>query len=233
MRILLIGGNSCVKVTNSGIMLIPHQQARNLVIVDPRTGLQIPHVQGADPEMGYVIVPRTTYAPVPMIITEAGVSREVPYTFVIISSGDGSGRSYATWSCRCGFDIVNKHTGEVLHEVDGQPAPLEITDPAKYCQRHNPDNYEDPGVISAPPGVPLVPENTDRHSSHIRPDQPQEQGPVPDEPLIPAKGLVGQPGEDRHPEQVQAQDREKPVEQHQKPLPSTPLLSGFACPIWP
>lgn len=216
-------------------MLIPHQQARDLVIVDPRTGLQIPHVQGADPDMGYVIIPRTTYAPVPMVITEAGVSREVPYTFVIIRNGDGSGRAYSTWECRCRFDIVNKHTGEVLHEIQGRDAPLEITDPATFCQRYNPDNYEDPGLIipaSAPPGVPLVPENADRHSSHIRPQESQDQGAVPDEPLVAAEGPVGQPDPDRHPEPVHQQHGEKGGG-HQNVTASTPPPPGFACPMWP
>lgn len=217
-------------------MLIPHQQARNLVIVDPRTGLQIPHVQGADPDLGYVIIPRTTYAIVPMIITEAGVSREVPYTFVIIRNGDGSGRAYSTWECRCRFDIVHKETGEVLHEIDGPPAPLEITDPATYCQRHNPDNYTDPGHVSAPPRVPVVPENTDRHSSHIRPPEPDEQRCPGDEAHGGPEGPARQPGEDQHPQQVVAQDRQDDRGQHQNPRPATPLSSplapGFACPIW-
>lgn len=217
-------------------MLIPHQQARNLVIVDPRTGLQIPHVQGADPDLGFVIIPRTTYAVVPMIITEAGVSREVPYTFVIISSGDGSGRAYSTWSCRCRFDIVHKETGEVLHEIEGPDAPLEITDPATYCQRHNPDNYDDPGQVSVPPRIPVVPESADHHSSYERPPETEDEGGPGREPHRGSEGPARQPGEDQHPQQVLTQDRQEDLGQHQNPRPSPAsapsTAMSLACPIW-
>lgn len=100
-------------------MRIPASQAKNLVVVDPVSGMEVPHVKEVDPEMGWVEVYSTMPA-VPgyeMQVIRGGVTEVLPYTFIRFLDSETGQHSYGTRTCYGKFDVVMKATGEVIHEV--------------------------------------------------------------------------------------------------------------------
>ena len=87
-------------------------------MVDPHTGLQIEHVAATDPDKGWIEV-WATYACHPdhkSIWTESGVPVERNYMLLQFTGFNGR-TTYQTKILHIDFDIINKHTGLVLHEV--------------------------------------------------------------------------------------------------------------------
>lgn len=99
------------------------QQARNLLVVDPATGLQIEHVRSTDPDLCEIEVYKTTPT-VPgyemITVTKGADGKEVQevkdYTFISMSDFEGR-RAYVTSIEHREFDLVNKYTGEVVREA--------------------------------------------------------------------------------------------------------------------
>lgn len=125
------------------MMILPDKKF--LLVVDPDTGLVIPHVKevqtteaqaASHPDhRPQLILYLTTPAPIPMQVIENGVTTERPYTFVVIRNLGTGQREYMTWCCDCRFDLVDKRSGEVLLEAQGQPVPLKAADPEAYCRQ--------------------------------------------------------------------------------------------------
>jgi hypothetical protein len=116
-------------------------KAKHLLVVDPFTGLQIPHVKAADPEASYLECYSTTacapFEGMEMLLVEkqpdgSEVTEKVWYTFVSMRDGLGR-RSYLSTGAGGAFDLVNKYTGEVEFESRSQrQVPLRFRDPAAY-----------------------------------------------------------------------------------------------------
>jgi hypothetical protein len=119
--------------------MIPWDQARNLVVVDPYTGREIPHVKATDPVQGwleiYTVVPCAPFEGMEMLhITKLADGTEVTekfhYTFVQMHDGSGH-RFYLTYYETCAYDLVNKYSGEVIHESTAKAqASLRAREPA-------------------------------------------------------------------------------------------------------
>lgn len=99
-------------------MIIPHQQAKDMLVVDPHTGLQIEHVAATDPDKGWIEV----WATYPCaeghksVWIEEGKTVERDYMLLQFTI-QGRGHTYQTRILHIDYDIVNKHTGLVLYEV--------------------------------------------------------------------------------------------------------------------
>lgn len=119
-------------------MKITWEQAKKLLIVDPRSGLVVPHVAACDPQAGWV----ETYSTMPCS-PEAGMEMSVftknekgekveekfIYTFISCTDPITGRRYYDSRAHYFAFDVVHKDTGEVMHEVAGGPVPEKILKP--------------------------------------------------------------------------------------------------------
>lgn len=116
-------------------MLITSKQAAGLVIIDPFSGKEIPHVASVETEKGWVETYMTT-ACVPncgmeMWYTREGKTEALPYTFLKCTDPATGGSYYPTREHPCAFDVVDKKTGEVIHECnpEGSQAPERVRTP--------------------------------------------------------------------------------------------------------
>lgn len=103
--------------------LIGWQQARNILIVDPKTSKQIEHVKAADPERAWLEVWKMMecHPEYKSVWVENGQAVERDITPIQFTDGGGV-RSYATGECYRDYDVVNKYTGEVVAEARFEPA---------------------------------------------------------------------------------------------------------------
>lgn len=101
-------------------MIIPYWQARDLLVVDPDTGLQIEHVKAADPDARWVEV-WATYEAAPghksLWLEEGGKTVERDYMLLRMTDMADGRVTYSSRVLYIDYDIVNKHSGLVVHEV--------------------------------------------------------------------------------------------------------------------
>lgn len=99
-------------------MLIPWQQAKRLLVVDPSTGLQVEHVKACDPQTGLLEV-WATYEAAPghsSIWLKDGRPEERPYMLLQMTDMYDGSRSWMTRFLAQDFDVIDKYSGEVLYE---------------------------------------------------------------------------------------------------------------------
>jgi hypothetical protein len=100
--------------------VLTYAQARNLLVVDPKTSLQIEHVKSVDPEK-CTVEQYTINECVPgydsMFRQPDGTWEYKDWTPVVTRLGDGSGQEFLTHNRTMEFDLVNKNTGEVVTEA--------------------------------------------------------------------------------------------------------------------
>lgn len=109
-------------------MVIPKHLRSKLIIVDPHSSRQIPHVKDcdADPERGWLEVYTTTPCcndpdMQMLMITKNAQGQEQTerrnYTFIVITETGSGQQHYATRMLNIDFDVVDKFSGEVMYEV--------------------------------------------------------------------------------------------------------------------
>lgn len=103
-----------------GMALLTAAQARNLLVVDPATGLQIEHVRAVDPEKCWLEI-YTINKCEPGFESQFqrpdGTWETRDWTPVVIRMGDGSGQEFLTHTETIEFDLVEKETGIVTTEA--------------------------------------------------------------------------------------------------------------------
>lgn len=146
--------------------VISWQKAKNLVVVDPDTGIQIPHVKSVDPQAGWLEVYSTTpCAPSEgmemVFITNAPDGSQVTerffYTFVDMRD-PATGQKYRLTARHHGrYDLVDRYSGEVVNEVRGPRFSKRVRAPEKWVRqyqfmtlgRHSSTaGYQPPGACS-------------------------------------------------------------------------------------
>lgn len=105
-----------------------HPDARNMIVADPATGMQIEHVKEIDPDAGYVEVWCTYEAHPDHKSVWLQDGKVVEKDFMLLRMTNGAGETtYMSRRHYRSFDVVNKHTGEVLYEV--RPSELSSFEP--------------------------------------------------------------------------------------------------------
>lgn len=107
-------------------MLIDHTNpaARRMIVVDPVTGLQIEHVKAVHIDQGWVETWRTYEAHPDYKSVWLQDGKTVEKDFMLLRMTNGCGET--TYMSRIdyrAYDVVDKFTGEVLHEVIPKPSP--------------------------------------------------------------------------------------------------------------
>ena len=107
--------------------VIPWQMARELIAVNPATGMQIEHVRACDPERMLIEV-WCTYPCVPgyesVWTNSDGTTEERNYMLLQLTDPVTGERTYMSRVEYIDYDLVQKYTGEVLYEVR-QPGHLD------------------------------------------------------------------------------------------------------------
>jgi hypothetical protein len=118
-------------------MVISYEKARNWLVVDPDSGIVIPHVRSSDPDKGWIEVYSTTAchpkADLDMIVIQDGVTDTRPYTFIEMRDPKTNRKEWLTRRLYCRFDVVDKYSGEVIFEVAGHRADERTRSPDRYA----------------------------------------------------------------------------------------------------
>lgn len=100
--------------------LLTAAQARNLLVVDPTTGLEIQHVKAADPEKCWLetyTVNKCEPGFEAMFQKPDGTWEYRDWTPVVTRLGDGSAPEFLTRARNCEYDVVDKYSGLVVYEA--------------------------------------------------------------------------------------------------------------------
>jgi hypothetical protein len=112
--------------------LLTSAQAKNLLVVDPESGLQIEHIKAVDPEKCWFeqyTINKCEPGCEAVFQKPDGTWETRDWTPVVTRLGDGSAPEFLTHTRTQEFDLVDKNTGEVVTEARFDYTEFEEVEP--------------------------------------------------------------------------------------------------------